>query len=229
MNDDRNAKRRFRANGLFGKKTGRRKRSFAGPVKYVVTALTVLLAVFHLYTAFFGLFPSMQQRSFHIAFVLALIFLLYPATSRSPMERPSPLDWICAGLGALCSLYVFFNYDAIASRAGMYLDYEIYLGIVFTALVFEAARRTLGNVMPVFCSLFLLFAYFGRSLPGRSGTSGSPSPASWRNSTHHGRTLRPRGGCVGHVHLSLHPLRGLSGLHEDVHVLQRFSMALTGT
>jgi TRAP transporter 4TM/12TM fusion protein len=148
------------------KKPGRRKRSFAGPVKYVVTALTVLLAVFHLYTAFFGLFPSMQQRSFHIAFVLALIFLLYPATSRSPMERPSPLDWICAGLGAFCSLYVFFNYDAIASRAGMYLDYEIYLGIVFTALVFEAARRTLGNVMPVFCSLFLLFAYFGRSLPG---------------------------------------------------------------
>ena len=148
------------------KKPGRRKRSFAGPVKYVVTALTVLLAIFHLYTAFFGLFPSMQQRSFHIAFVLALIFLLYPATSRSPMERPSPLDWICAGLGAFCSLYVFFNYDAIASRAGMYLDYEIYLGIVFTALVFEAARRTLGNVMPVFCSLFLLFAYFGRSLPG---------------------------------------------------------------
>ncbi|PKL01924.1 MAG: C4-dicarboxylate ABC transporter permease, partial [Synergistetes bacterium HGW-Synergistetes-2] len=143
-----------------------KKRSFEGKLKLFVTVLTVALAVFQLYTAFFGLFPSMQQRSLHMAFVLPLIFLLYPMWKSSPKKRPSSLDWFFAIAAGACALYVFFMYEDIANRAGMYRDYELYFGAVMIFLVFEAARRVLGYPLPIFCSIFLFFAYYGRSMPG---------------------------------------------------------------
>lgn len=143
-----------------------KKRLFDGRLKTFITCVTVFLALFHLYTSVFGLLPAMQQRSFHIAFVLFLVFLLYPATKRSSLNKPTPIDWVCAVLSAICSLYVFLMYKDIAGRAGIYTTYELYLGTIMLALTFEAARRVLGYPLPIFCSLFLLFAYYGRSMPG---------------------------------------------------------------
>ncbi|RRD64381.1 TRAP transporter permease [Fretibacterium sp. OH1220_COT-178] len=143
-----------------------KKRMFDGRLKTFITCVTVFLALFHLYTSVFGLLPAMQQRSFHIAFVLFLVFLLYPATKRSSLNKPTPIDWVCAVLSAICSLYVFLMYKDIAGRAGIYTTYELYLGTIMLALTFEAARRVLGYPLPIFCSLFLLFAYYGRSMPG---------------------------------------------------------------
>ncbi|MDR2137775.1 MAG: TRAP transporter permease [Synergistaceae bacterium] len=148
-----------------GEKRGKR-RNLGGKLGILVTCVTVFLALFHLYTSIFGLLPAMQQRSFHITFVLFLVFLLYPATKRSRMDRPTLPDWICAIVAAVCTFYVFVMYEQIASRAGMYTTYELYLGAAMILLMFEAARRVLGYPLPIFCACFLLFAYYGRSMPG---------------------------------------------------------------
>jgi TRAP transporter 4TM/12TM fusion protein len=142
------------------------KRVFGGKLKIFVTIITVLLAVFHLYTSMFGLLPAMRQRSFHVAFVLFLVFLLYPSTKNSRTDRPSTVDWMCAIAAFTSTFYVFICYKSIATRGGMATSHELYLGMVMLAMVFEAARRVMGLFLPVFCSLFLLFAYFGRSMPG---------------------------------------------------------------
>lgn len=147
------------------KKKGKR-RAFTGKMKLLITVLTVALACFHLYTSFFGLLPAMQQRSFHLSFILPLIFLLYPAGEKSPRDRPSVLDWLFAVGVAFTSLYVCFFYEDIANRAGMFEDYEVYLGAAMTFFVFEAGRRVLGYILPAFCAFFLFFAYFGPYMPG---------------------------------------------------------------
>ena len=147
------------------KKPGKR-RTLTGAVGALITVLAVALAVFQLYTAFFGVLPTMRQRSFHVAFILPMIFLLYPAAKRSPRDRATALDWIFAIASGACALYVFVAYESIATRAGEVYGYELWLGGVFTALVFIAGRRVLGWPLPIFCFLFLLFAYFGRSMPG---------------------------------------------------------------
>ena len=143
-----------------------KRRSFSGRMKLLITVLTVALACFHLYTSFFGLLPAMQQRSFHLSFILPLIFLLYPAGDHSPRNRPSFLDWIFAFVSTACSLYIFFFYEDIANRAGMFEDYEVWLGAAMTISVFEAARRVLGYILPAFCAFFLFFAHFGTFMPG---------------------------------------------------------------
>lgn len=144
----------------------RKKREFSGNLKILITVLTVGLALFQLYTACFGLLPPMQQRSFHIGFVLILVFLLYPAGRSSSRTKPSIWDWIFVVLAAICCFYIFFDYTSIARRSGMFQPYEIYLGAIMTVLVFEAGRRVLGYPLPIFCAFFLFFAYYGRIMPG---------------------------------------------------------------
>ena len=47
--------------------------------KYFIFVTSITLSLFQLYTAIFGTLPSNQQRGFHVALAMALIFLLYPA------------------------------------------------------------------------------------------------------------------------------------------------------
>lgn len=143
-----------------------KRRTLNGFSGKIISILAVSLAVFQLYTAFFGVLPTMQQRSFHVAFILAMIFLLYPGAKSSPRNKISLVDWVLALAAAGCSLYVFLSYEDIALRAGIVYNYELVLGGIFIVLVFEAGRRVLGYVLPSFCFLFLPFAYFGRYLPG---------------------------------------------------------------
>lgn len=62
-------------------------------IKQVIIIASILLSIFHLYTAGFGLLPPMQQRTFHLAFILFLVFLLFPATSKAPKDRVPWMVW----------------------------------------------------------------------------------------------------------------------------------------
>ena len=84
-----------------------KRRTLHGFSGKIISILAVSLAVFQLYTAFFGVLPTMQQRSFHVAFILAMIFLLYPGAKSSPRNKISLVDWVLALAAAGCSLYVF--------------------------------------------------------------------------------------------------------------------------
>ncbi|WP_017605075.1 TRAP transporter permease [Nocardiopsis alkaliphila] len=51
--------------------------------RWSVFFAALALALFHLWTAFTGTLPPLQQRSFHLALGLGLVFLLYPTKARS--------------------------------------------------------------------------------------------------------------------------------------------------
>ena len=148
------------------KKSSGKRRSFTGSMSILITVLTVILALFQLGTAFFGQLPAMQQRSLHVALVLPLVFLLYPATKRSPRDRVPFYDWILTFLAFGCAFYIFVFYEDIVLRGGIIYEYELAFAACFTVLIFEGARRVLGLFLPAFCFLFLLFGYFGRYMPG---------------------------------------------------------------
>ena len=60
--------------------TEARFRKLKGWMAGVVTGACVALSLFHLYTAGFGLLNAIKQRSVHLAVVLFVVFLLYPAS-----------------------------------------------------------------------------------------------------------------------------------------------------
>ena len=55
-----------------------RYRQLTGTSRWLVFAVALSLSLFQLYTAGFGLLNAHVQRAVHLAFILALAFLLYP-------------------------------------------------------------------------------------------------------------------------------------------------------
>ncbi len=109
--------------------------------RWLVFGVALALSLFHLYTAVFGTLPSLQQRSFHVAFGLGLIFLLYPA--KVEMERKEALrGWALTILGLL-ALGILVTSEAA--------EPHVVLPAVGVLLLVQAARhlplRLLG--MPV--------------------------------------------------------------------------------
>ena len=58
--------------------TESRYRKLSGFPAILVSAIAVCMSLFHLYTSGFGLMQAIIQAAVHLAFVLVLVFLLYP-------------------------------------------------------------------------------------------------------------------------------------------------------
>lgn len=76
--------------------------------KWLIFLASVLLSLFQLYTAIFGTLPSNQQRGFHVAFALGLIYLLYPGNKRQKVNV-SWLNWTTTGLFLAVVVYLYYQ------------------------------------------------------------------------------------------------------------------------
>ena len=73
----------------------------------IITFIGVLMALFHLYTAGFRLYPAMQQRTTHLVFALVLVFLVFPFRKKQAKTFFSVLDiflvFLAIFIGILCN------------------------------------------------------------------------------------------------------------------------------
>jgi len=124
------------------------------------------MSCFHLFTAAFGTLAPIQQRTVHLAFVLTLIFLLYPATKNSPKDKPSFFDLMFILLSLVVTTNILLRYKALALSGGLYNSTDIFLGIVAIVILVEATRRTIGFALPLLAGIFIIYAFVGRYIPG---------------------------------------------------------------
>jgi TRAP transporter 4TM/12TM fusion protein len=165
-----------------------------GKLGTFVTAVAVIMSLFHLYAAY-GIMPTHVLRGIHVAFVLFLCFLLYPVAARF-RHRVRWWDWL-ASLAALVVIgYMLAGGDDFLERAIAPNVWDEVFGIVLIVLVLEAVRRTAGWIMPAICFAFLAYAMVGHWLP-----------APW---THYGMDVSR---IVGHMYMTL---EGIFGIPIDV-------------
>ena len=138
-------------------------RELTGIPAATVKVIALGMAVFHLYTAGFGSFVALIQRSFHLMFAMTLVFLLFPAGKRSRKDGVSLLDVLLSLAAAWAFSYVFLHYDAINERIpgiSEITTVELIAGGTAILLTLEGARRALGTAMAVIPALFLSYALF---------------------------------------------------------------------
>ena len=80
-------------------------------------------------------------------------------------DRVPPNDWFLAVAGALTALYLFLNYDNIATRVGAPNQLDFMVGTLGLMVLLEAARRSLGPALMVVATLFLVYTFLGQSMP----------------------------------------------------------------
>jgi TRAP transporter 4TM/12TM fusion protein len=128
-----------------------------------VTTVAIAMSLFHLYTAY-GIVRPEYLRSIHLAFVLFLAFLIFPAARRF-RHRVMWWDWLLAIAGVATTVYLIAGGDEFFDRSIVPNDWDIVFGVVLVLLIMEAMRRTTGWILPFVTTCFLLYAFFGEVLP----------------------------------------------------------------
>ena len=167
---------------------------FTGWAATIVTAIAVTMTLFHLYAAY-DIVPTQPLRYTHVAFVLVLSFLLFPAAVRF-RHRIMLWDVVAAAASVGILAYAMWGGEDFTDRATLPDRLDVVLGVIFIVLLLEATRRTSGWIMPAVAIGFIAYAMLGPYLP-----------PPW---THRGYDL-PR--LVGHLFITL---EGIFGVAVDV-------------
>ncbi len=132
-------------------------------VLWSITIVAVGLSLFQLYSAGIQPLGLFYQRSIHLALIMMLAFLMFPAFG--PTRKRGVLGWgldvvFLAG-AVLTGGYLVFNLDEIFSRAGFWSDTDILVACIATVTVLEASRRAVGFGMTVIGLLAIVYAFAG--------------------------------------------------------------------
>ena len=157
----------------------------------VVGALLIVLSLFHYYTAGFGLLQEVTHRGVHMAFVLGLIFLVFPhrhalleKAAEHRLTSPGNVpwfDWLLAAAVAASVLYIPYIFDDLTFRVGNPLTIDVVMGSVLIVTLLEATRRSMGWPLPIIAIGFMVYALTGPVFPGLLKHAG----ASWSQLINH--------------------------------------------
>ncbi len=138
-----------------------RTRQLAGWHGMLASGLALLLSLYALYWVVAIVQPQVYRDSY-LLISLVLTFLLYKGTTAS--RRLSPIDWLLVALSILALVWPIYDFDQFVYRAATPLAIDVALGAVTILLVLEAARRTVGLILPVTAAAFLAYGYYGAIL-----------------------------------------------------------------
>ena len=125
-----------------------------------------------------GVFIDVPARGIHLAFAVAICFLLFPATKVLRGKNFNFLDVLFSLLASVCSLYLYFEYTELVDRNGILLKVpleifdvnlsfplELMIGGCGILLLLEATRRSIGLPLVIVATLFLFYSLSGQSMP----------------------------------------------------------------
>jgi len=139
----------------------------------LVSIIGICWALFQLALPSILVLDSTQTRAIHLAFAMALLFLLMPCWKRRRKglgylcvtDRIPLIDYVGAILGTFTALYLALFYAEIAMRAGAPSNWDLVFGAILVILLLEATRRIIGPALSVIALLFTAYAFLGPYMP----------------------------------------------------------------
>ena len=139
----------------------------------LVAVIAVSWAVYQLALPSVVVINSTTRRAIHLAFAMALLFLLTPFYRKYrkhfsflwAKDRIPAADIFFAVFGAGSALYLALDYENIAMRAGVPIVRDLVFGVILVLLLLEATRRSVGPALPVIAVLFTAYAFLGPYMP----------------------------------------------------------------
>ena len=122
-------------------------------------ALAALLSLYSLYWVLFVVQPQIYRISFLLV-ALVLVFLLFSAKGRRD-ATPGLIEALLIAATAVALAWPIVDFDRFVYRAADPLPLDVALGIVTILVVLEAARRTVGWILPATALGFLVYAWAG--------------------------------------------------------------------
>ncbi len=142
------------------------KRKLQGISYFIVKIIAISFSIFQFYTIGFGLFPPQIQRPIHVGFAMVLIFLLFPVTKKAPKNKIPVYDIILSIIVAVVFLYPVIFYEQLIFRPALPTLLDLIVAGTAVILILEGTRRATGFPLMLIALLFVLYAIFGKNMPG---------------------------------------------------------------
>lgn len=146
-------------------------RSLSGTPLIIVKVVGAALSLFGL----FWVFRPMAAQLYLPAFLLIsmpLVFLVYRGWRRpkegkkeGKKDNPPIFDWALAIIAVVPFAYIISDWDAFFRRAVMPSELDLLMGTIAILVTLEAARRTVGILVPIVVVAFFAYAYLGPLIP----------------------------------------------------------------
>jgi len=149
-------------------------RHLTGWDKWVIPSIAVVWCLFQLSIASVWLLDTVIIRAVHLGFAMLIAFLSYPTLKKpragfwsflSTRTRIPVFDYVLALIACFASLYIFLDYEGIASRQGAPITRDLVVGIILVIVLLEAARRVVGPGLTVIASAFTGYVFFAEHMP----------------------------------------------------------------
>ncbi len=140
-------------------------RHLIGLSSYLVIFGQFLISFLIFYWTIFGVSDVMIQRASYLMLTMVLIFMIFPFSNKSPLTRPSFMDWILIGLAILGSIYIMLFYQELILRLSDLNRVDVFFGLVMIILGLEMGRRGLGKTLPGLALFFIFYSLYGSYFP----------------------------------------------------------------
>lgn len=134
--------------------------------QYITVIISIIFVLFQLYATLSGTVTAQILRATHLAFVQLLAFLLFPATKKMPRNTLPFYDVLLGLAGAGCWMYIVINFQSLVRRSGNNTTLDVVIGIIGILILFESCRRIVGLPIMTIASVFVIYAFVGKYLPG---------------------------------------------------------------
>ena len=134
--------------------------------QHILFAGGLLFALVQLVVPVYLHLIDIQLRSIHVGLGLSLALLAFPFRKTVEREKPSWWDWVLIGIVVASNVNIFLKTMDIYTNPGGGTPLDLILGIALLVLVVEAARRTVGWIIPGILMLLIIYIFVAPWVPG---------------------------------------------------------------
>lgn len=133
-------------------------------IKKLELALCIFFVVFQMYTAFFGSIPGIAQKSIHLTFVFAILFIgLYHNDHQHKILRA--LDLLLMVVGCAVTIYITTLSEQLTIDSTTHTTLMSICGVMFIIVLLIATWRKVGPVLAIVVTFTIFYAFFGNMFP----------------------------------------------------------------
>jgi TRAP transporter 4TM/12TM fusion protein len=150
------------------------RKALSGIELKLFTLIAVFMSLFHLYVLGFYPITPWVLYTVHLGLGAILILMIYPMR-RSACKSlvATTFDYILISLVLFAGSYLIIEMDELIYRIGVApTALDLLVSIILIGTVLEITRRTTGLILPILALIFILYAHFGKYIPGDLGHRG---------------------------------------------------------
>lgn len=133
-------------------------------IKRLELVLCICFVLFQMYTAFFGAISGIAQKSIHLTFVIAILFIgLY--NKDQDKKFLSVVDLVMMVVGCVVTIYITTLSKTLAIDSTTHTLAMSVFGVLFIGILLVATWRKVGPVLAVVVAFFIFYAFYGKYFP----------------------------------------------------------------